>query len=412
MYDKMLVENSRRYAPIPNFIVDAVRDYLLPNSRLLSSIFFGVLPVWAHALANKIPSDQMMGAMAAMRKVRQLNDEILDVNDDICYGLLTLPWLYAIEEKPILRRKIEKLWKEKDITNSKTFIECQQILYKSSSRKRTAVESLKFLSQSMRITIESFPINRAFEITLLHNIRWALLNWLEQVNYNRDVGTIREPCLPQDTILDTANPIEPIPGGGVIVVNDTNQVLMTLVLKRGMLRWELPTGVAKDGESMEETAKREALEETGKQITIGDAVAMCWHHSRKLNKGWLGVIFRGELINADSNFDFKVITPQAFAHGKFNIRVTPELYSSIKPMECDFEELLRLCNSMFSTAHESVVASGFVDWKKIPIGRMHPLHRKLLEAYEAENHCMELLVSDADKDFESYDVKSKLYYNS
>ena len=412
MYDRMLTEHSRRFEPLPKFVSDAIRDHLSPSSRLMSSIFFGVLPIWAHTLANKVPSERIIESTVALRTVRQLNDEILDIYDDICNGLLTLPWLYALEEKPELRKQIEKLWQ--DTTNSNALSECQQMLKKSSAQKRAASKSLEILSQSMSATTEYFSVNTAFDITLLHNIRWALLNWLEQVDYKREPKIIRKPCLPQDTILDSPKPIEPISGGGVLVVNTTHKVLMTLVLKRGMLRWELPAGVTKNGESLEETAKREALEETGKQIEIGKAIAMCWHYSYELNKGWMGVIFQGKPIDDASDDSLMVISPQAFAHSKFNMHFTPELYRSINITNCDFEELNRLCETqhVYSTAYESVVASGFVDWVKIPTGRMHPLHRKLLEAYRDKGQCMELLVSNADHDSRNYNPDSKLYYGN
>ncbi|MEZ4524980.1 MAG: NUDIX hydrolase [Desulfobacterales bacterium] len=108
------------------------------------------------------------------------------------------------------------------------------------------------------------------------------------MDYIKGDNTIREPSLPIDTILDAANPIEPVPGGGVIVfMDDANQVLMTLVLKRGMLRWELPAGVAKDGEPMEEAAKRSNRRDR-KQIEIGKAVAMCWQLSiNSIRDGWV-----------------------------------------------------------------------------------------------------------------------------
>ena len=413
MYDKMLVEHARRFEPIPTFVSDAIRNYLLPSSRLSSSVFFGILPVWAHSLANKIPSEHMMASTMALRMVRQLNDEILDVYDDISRGLLTLPWLYALEEKPELREVINALWKDR--TNPKVFSTCQQILRESSGQKRASSVSLEMLSQSMNTTIEYFPVYTVFEITMLHNIRWALLNWLEKTNYERGSSTIHAPCLPQDKILDVTNPnpIEPVPGGGVVVFDAADRVLMTLVLKRGMLRWELPAGTAKSGETLEETAQREALEETGKKIEIGKVVAMCWHYSRRLNKGWMGVIFQGELINENLADDFLIVNPQAFAHSKFNIYNNPDLYHSIDFANYNFEELLRLCKfNSRPTAHESVIAAGFIDWKRIPDGRIHPLHRKLLQTHRNDDQYMKLLFSDADEDIESYDEESRLYYKN
>ena len=412
MYDRMLTEHHCRFSALPRYLSDAIRDYLEPSSsRLSSSIFFGVLPVWAHILADQDLSEQVIKSTEKLRMVRQLNDEILDVHEDICNGLLTLPWLYALEDKPELRRKIELLWQ--DTADSDALEDCKTILKNSPGQKHAAKRSLEFLSQSMNITMENFNVNSAFEITLLHNVRLALLNWLEQVDYEREPQSIREPCLPQDSILDsTTNPIEPVPGGGVLVLNEVNEVLMTLNLKRGMLRWELPAGVAEGKESLEETAKRKAKEETGKDIRIRESVAFCWHYSRQLNKGWMGMFFRGELKDSTPADHFFVVTPEAFSHGKSHIKFGIKEYNLVDPKAYDFGELKQLCDNQVPTAHVSIVASGFVNWKQIPIERMHPLHRKLLEAYNNRGKCMELLVADADEDFAIYDADSKLIYKS
>jgi 8-oxo-dGTP pyrophosphatase MutT (NUDIX family) len=412
MYEKMLIEHDQRFEKIPNFLSDAIKDYLSPQSRLLSSIFFGVLTIWAHALANKIPSASIIESTEALRCVRQLNDEIVDVYDDILNGLFTLPWLYALEERSDLREKVNKLWA--DTKNHDAFMECERILKDTSGMERAASKSLEILSKSMTITMESFKPEEAFDISIIHNIRWALINSLEQLEFNRESRIVREPCLPQDTILNIKKPLEPIPGGGVLVFRDSNSVLMTLVLKRGMLRWELPAGVCKENESLEETAQRETLEETGKHVEIGDFVAVCWHYSRNLGKGWMGMIYQARVSIIDSIDDFMVISPEAFAHSKFSIKGNPELYQAIEISKCDFDELNRLCETQLlnSTAHESVVASGFVDWTKIPTGRIHPLHRKLIEAYRIGEKNLGFLISDADDDFKSYDGKSKLYYKN
>ncbi|MEM8638773.1 MAG: NUDIX domain-containing protein [Cyanobacteria bacterium P01_G01_bin.54] len=411
MYDRMLTEHDgRSNKKIPQFLLDSICEYLSPNSRLRSSIFFGILPIWAHALADRDLSERFIESTIALRTVRQLNDEILDVHEDICNGLLTLPWLYALEEKPELRGKIEMLWQ--DTANLDVINDCKEILKNSSGQYRAASKSMEILSESMRTTMEYFNVGSAFEITLLHNIRLALVNWLEQVNYERDQKNVREPCLPQDIILDSTNPIEPVPGGGVLVLNEENEVLMTLNLKRGMLRWELPAGVAKGEESLEETARRETKEETGKDIEIGEAVAVCWHYSRQLNKGWMGMFFRGELIDGTSANNFLVVSTDAFSHGKSHIKYGVEQYDQVDLNSYDFDELKRLCEEQVPAAHENIVASGFVNWKQIPIERMHPLHRKLLEAYCRRSQCMEILVADADQDSVIYDVDSKLYYKS
>lgn len=413
MYDKMHVEYSQRFNSAPPYISDATKEYLLPTSRLMSSVFLGILPAWAYTLSNKIQPDEMFESTAALRSVRQLNDEILDVYEDIFHGLITLPWLYAIEELPSLRSQIEQLWG--DPSNADILAMCKVSLGKTSGQERAAKKAMEFLSKSMNITMKQFAPNKVFDITLLHNVRWALINWLELVAYNRKPSAVREPTVPQNCLFDnTFHPIEPVPGAGVLVTDSDNYVLMSLVIKRGMLRWELPAGVAKGGECLEETAKREAYEETGKEIKIQDVTAICWHYSRELNKGWMGVIFDGLLADSITTSDFMIITSKAFAYSKFDLHTTPDLYQTLKLENCDFDNLKSLCESrtLFPVAHESVVASGFVDWKKIPSGRIHPLHLELLKVHQRGKYIQELLTSNADNDFEHYDSNAKLYYTS
>jgi 8-oxo-dGTP pyrophosphatase MutT (NUDIX family) len=424
MYERMFTEHCNRFKLYPEYISDAIRIYLSPNSRLLSSVFFSILPIWAYLLTDEKSNlkktderltNKIKESFEKLRMVRQLNDEILDVKHDLENGLLTLPWLYAIEEKKELKEVIEILWDKRK--GSTSIEECYQILESTSGRERSMEQSLDFLSYSMSNTMENFNVEKAFDVTLLHNIRWALLKWLEQVHFKRNPQHIYDPVIPQNKILDTSSSVEPIPGGGVIVYNSSGYVLLTLVMKRGMLRWEIPAGMSKSAESIEETAKREVWEETGKdiEIEIGDTIATCWHYSCMINKGWMGLFFRGNIKNEKEQGIDKItlIKPEAFRNNKFNMHSNPELYQSVNLKDCDFDELLRLCDYYsHSTVHEIAIASGFVDWKKIPVGRLHPLHRELLETLETNENPIVFLYANADEDFNKYDKKSRLYFNN
>lgn len=57
-------------------------------------------------------------------------------------------------------------------------------------------------------------------------------------------------------------------GAGVLAVRD-GRVLMVLHLRGGQYRWELPSGYVHLGESLEETAAREAIEETSVPVQVG-----------------------------------------------------------------------------------------------------------------------------------------------
>ena len=60
-------------------------------------------------------------------------------------------------------------------------------------------------------------------------------------------------------------------GAGTLVVLD-NRVLMVYRERSGVVRWELPSGLAEPSESLEQTAARETLEETGIEVRIGEFV--------------------------------------------------------------------------------------------------------------------------------------------
>lgn len=53
---------------------------------------------------------------------------------------------------------------------------------------------------------------------------------------------------------------------------ENKKVLM--VYNQDAHMWSLPGGLVEDGETLEETAKREFFEETGMQIEVGDVVAV------------------------------------------------------------------------------------------------------------------------------------------
>jgi len=59
-----------------------------------------------------------------------------------------------------------------------------------------------------------------------------------------------------------------LPGAGVLAVRN-GLVLMVLHYRGGKYRWELPSGYANIGESMEQAAMRETMEETSVSVSIG-----------------------------------------------------------------------------------------------------------------------------------------------
>ena len=57
-------------------------------------------------------------------------------------------------------------------------------------------------------------------------------------------------------------------GAGTLVIRD-GRVLMVLRERSGKVRWELPSGLLEGGETLEEAAARETLEETSLKVEIG-----------------------------------------------------------------------------------------------------------------------------------------------
>ncbi len=186
------------------------------------------------------------------------------------------------------------------------------------------------------------------------------------------------------------------PGAGVVVFR-AEKVLMSLIFRRGHLRWELPAGIVEEDETMEETAIREAEEEAFLRVQPTEAIATCWHHSNELKAGWMGIMFIAstqdteECIPADkrvSNVDFlelqriekegKLEIPKRKIHGR-----------------------------------EKIFATGYVDWRKLDPSRIHPLHREILVKYSAPgDKSIILAIGDADRDYDDYSVDSPIYPSS
>lgn len=76
--------------------------------------------------------------------------------------------------------------------------------------------------------------------------------------------------------------------------------LMVRHEREGVTCWELPGGHAEPGETLEETAARETLEETGIEIVCDDLLATCVHEWPERHQRKLILFFAGRASTAAS----------------------------------------------------------------------------------------------------------------
>lgn len=125
--------------------------------------------------------------------------------------------------------------------------------------------------------------------------------------------------------------VRDVSSGGVIVRSAEDDLEVVLVGRERPRRWMLPKGTPIQGESLEQTARREVLEETGLEVRILErigaitywfAIAGARHH--KIVHFYLLEATGGDTANHDWEHDFVAWMPagEALRHMSFHNEAT------------------------------------------------------------------------------------------
>ncbi|MBS1253260.1 MAG: NADH pyrophosphatase [Anaerolineales bacterium] len=92
--------------------------------------------------------------------------------------------------------------------------------------------------------------------------------------------------------------INPKVAAGMLIEDDNKVVLVQRGVRPAKGTWALPSGFAEYEESIEESAVREALEETGLQVEVDDLLGVYSYHSEVVGRGVL-VLFSGHVVGGE-----------------------------------------------------------------------------------------------------------------
>lgn len=158
-------------------------------------------------------------------------------------------------------------------------------------------------------------------------------------------------------------------GAGAIIEDSNNYIFMVRVRRRGMVRWELPTGIRRNGESLFLTLYRCIDEESSSQliVRIGRQVCLSLNKSLQFNRQFFAMFFECQV---KSN----------------NIKHQKTEYTNLP------EDL-----------RQNIIESKFKEWQQINEDDIHPQHFEILTKWsQLKNGPLFLVSSDADVEYQSY----------
>ncbi|MDI3284108.1 hypothetical protein [Polyangium sp. 15x6] len=199
MYHFFWGEERERYQ-LPKAVSAAtLTEYLEGDSRLLSSIFFPVTIEWAFLLAEGTLPPEFAPALVALRRMRQLNDEVVDADEDIRYGIVTFPYLHGLAspQGAQLAENVLTTWQlDRDEPSSPKMAELvaqrRLLLQEAGSFEAAAQFSMSCLRTVMQAVMRRLPAEAAFDVTLLVNQRVSHLFRLAQHGW-KEIASVYQP---------------------------------------------------------------------------------------------------------------------------------------------------------------------------------------------------------------------------
>lgn len=195
MYDSMLIELQERYTLPENVNEKYLNEYINGRSRLISSVFFGITIEWAYILAKKSLPPSLPEGIIALRKVRQLNDEIADVCDDLKAGIITYPVLAGLVSNDlglVIKNNIKNLWEIcRKNSNPQEEVRLLKLIWNqllcANSFQASAKVSMSLLEIVMKVIMTNVSADSAFDITVLINRRVSRLSLLKKCEWKESL---------------------------------------------------------------------------------------------------------------------------------------------------------------------------------------------------------------------------------